>query len=48
MLVPQLFYRGDSTFPGIGVPVVVATGAIVANTLVYVAQHSELLNATSI
>ncbi|CAM0877937.1 unnamed protein product [Alopecurus aequalis] len=46
--VPQLFCCGDSTFPGIGVPAVAASGAIVANTLVSVAQHSELLDAVGI
>ncbi|XP_062212971.1 prolycopene isomerase 1, chloroplastic isoform X2 [Phragmites australis] len=46
--VPQLFCCGDSTFPGIGVPAVAASGAIVANTLVSVSQHSELLDAVGI
>ncbi|KAG6517348.1 hypothetical protein ZIOFF_020733 [Zingiber officinale] len=44
----QLFCCGDSTFPGIGVPAVAASGAIVANTLVSVKQHSELLDAIGI
>lgn len=35
---------GDSTFPGIGVPAVAASGMIAANTLVSVSQHCELLN----
>jgi phytoene dehydrogenase-like protein len=38
-----LFACGDSTFPGIGLPAVAASGAIVANTLVPVSQHRELL-----
>ncbi|XP_035823892.1 carotenoid isomerase 1 isoform X1 [Zea mays] len=46
--IPQLFCCGDSTFPGIGVPAVAASGAIVANTLVPVSQHSELLDAVGI
>ncbi|BBG96216.1 FAD/NAD(P)-binding oxidoreductase family protein [Prunus dulcis] len=31
--IPQLYCCGDSTFPGIGVPAVAASGAIVANSL---------------
>ncbi|XP_004986129.1 prolycopene isomerase, chloroplastic [Setaria italica] len=46
--IPQIFCCGDSTFPGIGVPAVAASGAIVANTLVSVSQHSELLDAVGI
>ncbi|KAK9286276.1 hypothetical protein L1049_014665 [Liquidambar formosana] len=46
--VAQLFCCGDSTFPGIGVPAVAASGAIVANSLVSVPQHSELLDAIGI
>lgn len=46
--IPQLFCCGDSTFPGIGVPAVAASGAIVANSLVSVSQHSELLDAVGI
>ncbi|CAM8959881.1 unnamed protein product [Rhodiola kirilowii] len=46
--IPQLFCCGDSTFPGIGVPVVAASGAIVANSLVSVGLHSELLDAVGI
>jgi phytoene dehydrogenase-like protein len=34
---------GDSTFPGIGVPAVAASGIIAANTLAPVAQHQALL-----
>lgn len=43
--IPQLLCCGDSTFPGIGVPAVAASGAIVANSLVTVSEHSELLDA---
>nr|DAD39043.1 TPA_asm: hypothetical protein HUJ06_013366 [Nelumbo nucifera] len=46
--IPQLFCCGDSTFPGIGVPAVAASGAIVANSLVSVSQHSQLLDAIGI
>ncbi|KAK8987539.1 hypothetical protein V6N11_027287 [Hibiscus sabdariffa] len=46
--IPQLYCCGDSTFPGIGVPAVAASGAIVANTLVSVSQHSQLLDAIGI
>lgn len=43
--ISQLYCCGDSTFPGIGVPAVAASGAIVANSLVSVTQHSQLLDA---
>ncbi|CAL5379917.1 unnamed protein product [Camellia sinensis] len=46
--IPQLYYCGDSIFPGIGVPAIAASGAIVANSLVSVSQHSELLDAVRI
>ncbi|XP_015875819.1 prolycopene isomerase, chloroplastic [Ziziphus jujuba] len=46
--VSRLFCCGDSTFPGIGVPAVAASGAIVANSLVSVSQHSRLLDAIGI
>ncbi|XP_009789453.1 prolycopene isomerase, chloroplastic [Nicotiana sylvestris] len=46
--IPQLLCCGDSTFPGIGVPAVAASGAIVANSLVSVAEHSQLLDAVGI
>lgn len=35
---------GDSTFPGIGVPAVAASGMIAANTLASVSQHRDLIN----
>ncbi|KAJ8755675.1 hypothetical protein K2173_022270 [Erythroxylum novogranatense] len=46
--ISQLYCCGDSTFPGIGVPAVAASGAIVANSLVSVSQHSQLLDAMGI
>ncbi|CAK9158479.1 unnamed protein product [Ilex paraguariensis] len=46
--ISQLYCCGDSTFPGIGVPAVAASGAIVANSLVSVSQHSQLLEAVGI
>ncbi|KAL6964454.1 hypothetical protein U1Q18_035507 [Sarracenia purpurea var. burkii] len=46
--IPQLYCCGDSTFPGIGVPAVAASGAIVANSLVSVSQHAQLLDAVGI
>ncbi|XP_049364903.1 prolycopene isomerase, chloroplastic [Solanum verrucosum] len=46
--IPQLMCCGDSTFPGIGVPAVAASGAIVANSLVSVSEHSRLLDAIGI
>ncbi|CAN6458360.1 unnamed protein product [Victoria cruziana] len=46
--IPHLFCCGDSTFPGIGIPAVAASGAIVANSLVSVSQHQELLDAIGI
>lgn len=42
--VPGLYLCGDSTFPGIGVPAVAASGNITANTLVGVKQHELLLH----
>jgi carotene isomerase len=35
---------GDSTFPGIGLPAVAASGMAAANTIATVQQHLELLN----
>ncbi|KAF5951937.1 hypothetical protein HYC85_009881 [Camellia sinensis] len=45
---PQLYCCGDSTFPGIGVPAVAASGAVVTNSLVSMSQHSKLLDAVGI
>ena len=41
--VKGLYACGDSTFPGIGLPAVAASGAIAANTLVSVWQHMAML-----
>jgi phytoene dehydrogenase-like protein len=38
-----LFCCGDSTFPGIGLPAVAASGMIVANSLVPVEKHLTML-----
>lgn len=46
--IPQLYCCGDSTFPGIGIPAVAASGAIVANSLVSVSKHTDLLDAIGI
>jgi len=35
---------GDSTFPGIGIPAVAASGAIAANTIAPLSKHLEILN----
>ncbi|MEM8544272.1 MAG: NAD(P)/FAD-dependent oxidoreductase [Cyanobacteria bacterium P01_H01_bin.119] len=40
-----LYCCGDSTFPGIGLPAVAASGMITANTLAPVGQHLELLRS---
>lgn len=39
-----LMLAGDFTFPGIGVPATAASGAIVANTLVSLPQHWQMLD----
>ena len=39
-----LYCCGDSTFPGIGLPAVAASGAIAANTIAPVSKHLSLLN----
>ena len=41
--LPGLLCCGDSTFPGIGLPAVAASGMIAANTLAPVSKHLELL-----
>mmetsp|Transcript_5521 Transcript_5521/g.10533 ORF Transcript_5521/g.10533 Transcript_5521/m.10533 type:complete len:202 (+) Transcript_5521:447-1052(+) len=41
--IPGLLCCGDSTFPGIGVPAVAASGITAANTLVEVSDHLSLL-----
>jgi phytoene dehydrogenase-like protein len=40
----RLLCTGDSTFPGIGIPAVAASGMMVANTLASVRQHRRMLN----
>eukprot|EP01018_Ginkgo_biloba_P023710 Gb_39487 [translate_table: standard] len=46
--IPQLYCCGDSTFPGIGIPAVAASGSIVANSLVSIGEHTKLLDAIGI
>lgn len=41
--IPGLMCCGDSTFPGIGLPAVAASGAIAANTLAPLQKHLEML-----
>ena len=41
--IPGLLCCGDSTFPGIGLPAVAASGAITANTIVPIDQHLRML-----
>ncbi|HIK06459.1 MAG TPA: NAD(P)/FAD-dependent oxidoreductase [Trichormus sp. M33_DOE_039] len=41
--LPGLMCCGDSTFPGIGLPAVAASGMIVANTLAPISQHLAML-----
>jgi len=41
--IPGLWCCGDSTFPGIGLPAVAASGLIAANTLATPQQHQALL-----
>eukprot|EP00249_Psilotum_nudum_P016558 c25882_g1_i3 orf=294-1721(+) len=42
--IPQLFCCGDSTFPGIGIPAVAASGLVAANSLVSIHEHSKFLD----
>lgn len=41
--IKQLWCCGDSTFPGIGLPAVAASGMMLANTLAPVAKHMTML-----
>ncbi|GAB4540259.1 MAG: NAD(P)/FAD-dependent oxidoreductase [Pleurocapsa sp.] len=41
--LPGLLCCGDSTFPGIGIPAVAASGAIAANTIAPLQKHLEML-----
>lgn len=43
--LPGLLCCGDSTFPGIGLPAVAASGMIAANTLAPVDKHKAMLQA---
>ncbi len=43
--VGNLWCCGDSTFPGIGLPAVAASGMVLANTLAPVHKHREMLQA---
>ena len=42
--VPKLYACGDTTFPGIGLPAVAASGMAAANTIVPVWEHWKLLD----
>ena len=41
--ISRLLCCGDSTFPGIGIPAVAASGAIAANTIAPLQKHLEIL-----
>ena len=41
--ISGLLCCGDSTFPGIGLPAVAASGAIAANTLAPITKHLDML-----
>jgi len=43
--IPKLYACGDSTFPGIGVPAVAASGTICANTISSISAHFKTLAA---
>lgn len=43
--VDGLYCCGDSTFPGIGIPAVAASGLVTANTLASLSDHTKLLDA---
>lgn len=42
--IPGLYACGDTTFPGIGLPAVAASGMLAANTIVPVWDHWKLLD----
>ncbi|CAD7702081.1 unnamed protein product [Ostreobium quekettii] len=46
--IPGLYCCGDSTFPGIGLPAVAASGTIAANTLVPIWDHWKMLDALGV
>jgi carotene isomerase len=41
--LPGFYCCGDSTFPGIGLPAVAASGAIAANTIAPIEKHLEMI-----
>jgi len=42
--IENLYFTGDYTFPGIGVPATAASGAITANNLLSINQHWAMLD----
>lgn len=42
--IPDLYMCGDSTFPGIGIPGVAASGTIAANSFVGIREHNRELS----
>ena len=46
--IDSLLCCGDSTFPGIGLPAVAASGMIAAHTLIPVRQHQKTIRAMSL
>ncbi len=46
--IEGLLCCGDSTFPGIGLPAVAASGAIAAHTLIPVRDHQKMLSTLSL
>lgn len=46
--VSRLYCCGDSTFPGIGLPAVAASGMIVANTIAPVKKHLDMLQRVGV
>ncbi len=42
--IKNLLCTGDSTFPGIGLPAVAASGMLAANSLTSVGNHLKLLD----
>ncbi len=42
--IPGLLCCGDSTFPGIGLPAVAASGMMTANTIAPIHKHLQMLN----
>lgn len=46
--IPGLLCCGDSTFPGIGLPAVAASGAVAANSLVPIWDHLRMLESAGV